>query len=83
MRAHSPRRNFGQRLGSALPHAAHNFLFVVLSVPALSAGIALTRKTERLALLVSPGAEKGQRACTSGSSEGAIRFVQREIMLHG
>jgi hypothetical protein len=44
-RRHSPRKNadegafsaphFGQRLDSGLPHAAQNFLLVVLSVPHL------------------------------------------------
>ena len=36
--------HFGQRLGSGLPHAAQNFLLVVLSVPHLVQRIALPGK---------------------------------------
>ena len=51
--------HFGQRLGSGLPHAAQNFLLVVLSVPHLVQRIALPGKPSDSPILYHPAPGRG------------------------
>ena len=51
--------HFGQRLDSGLPHAAQNFLFVVLSVPHLVQRITLPGKPSDSPFLYHPAPREG------------------------
>jgi hypothetical protein len=59
--------HFGQRLGSGLPHAAQNFLLVVLSVPHLVQRIALPGNPSDWPFLYHPAPGRG-----SGLPKGVL-----------
>jgi hypothetical protein len=69
--------HFGQRLDGGLPHAAQNFLLVVLSVPHLVQRIALPGKPSDWPSLYHPGAGKGQQACGKGWCSESTRKSDR------
>src|SRR5712691_7146569 len=67
--------HFGQRLDSGLPHAAQNFLLVVLSVPHLVQRIALPGKPSDRPFLYHPAPARG--SCGKGCCPDSTRKSDR------